>query len=97
MYRVAGSRRWNLGCKNNWAYVWQRGRFEGDVGFWSERLDEPGSINPVKQGRSLSFKIYGRDALEAFRRAVTGELQTVSWLGAREIEQDDEEGDNDDA
>lgn len=82
VYRVDGKRRWCLNCRQDWAWVWQVGRFQGDVSFWKGVVAEPGEISPVKDGRSLSFRLSGMSDLNAFKSAVLGELQNASWIQA---------------
>ena len=78
-YRIAGKRRWSINCRAKSAYVWQRGRFQGDEDFWRNRLDDSASVKSVKSGSALSFNLNTTSELHAFRKAVTQELQDSEW------------------
>lgn len=80
VYRIDGKRRWNLNCEDNWARVWQVGRFQGDAEFWSKLLDEPDHIRPVKNGDSLSFRLSGTRDLATFKAAVSGGPTQAQWV-----------------
>jgi hypothetical protein len=79
-YSVGGKRRWNLHCRTQFAYVWQRGRFAGDIEFWESRLSEEADVGPVQRGECLSFRLWTPEDLEAFRGTVTEELEGREWM-----------------
>jgi hypothetical protein len=92
-YRIQGRRRWNINARRKLGYVWQIGRFENDVGFWSERLSESDSVKPVKQGGALRMFLVTQRDFAAFHKAATTELQDAIWAKRRrddELEEDDE-------
>ncbi|MCB9878202.1 MAG: hypothetical protein H6835_11440 [Planctomycetes bacterium] len=88
-YRLDGKRRWSLSCRAKTVYVWQRGRFDGDVGFWQRLLSDPQAVTVVRKGKALSLSLATKGEFEAFGRAVTGDLSGLAWIG-REV--DDEDG-----
>lgn len=88
-YRIDGKRRYSLYCRKNSAYVWQRGRFEGDQLFWQERLGDPDAIKVVKDGQALSFRLHTADDLRGFADAVHGSLVKVEWVTALETADDE--------
>ncbi len=79
-YRVAGKRRWSISARNKNAYVWQSGRFEDDVAFWSSRLSRPDEIKPVKKGQCLRAFLSTEGDFQAFHKAVTQTLTSTEWL-----------------
>ena len=54
-YRLDGKRRWFVAARRAKAYVWQQGRFEGDVDFWRQRVSTPDDVKPVKDSQRLTF------------------------------------------
>lgn len=89
-YSIDGKRRWNLHCRTQFAYVWQRGRFAGDIEFWESRLSREAGVGPVQRGECLSFRLWTPEDLEAFREAVTDGLEGVEWMDSNPG--DDSEG-----
>jgi len=83
-YRVNGKRRWWTAAHQKQAYVWQMGRFEGDIAFWSAKISQPESVKPVKSDTSLRMFLSTKEDFEEFHVAVTGELQKVEWLNVRD-------------
>jgi hypothetical protein len=51
------------------AYVWQRGRFDGDVEFWRDRLGPACRFDPVADGKAMRFFLSTPDEFDAFWRA----------------------------
>ncbi|MBT8464139.1 MAG: hypothetical protein KJO57_05590 [Deltaproteobacteria bacterium] len=95
IYRLEGRRRWNLHGRRELAYVWQIGRFEDDIEFWSERLSDRDSVQPVKNARCLRMHLATNRDFEAFHKAATTELQHAVWTkrgrGTEdELDEDDE-------
>lgn len=79
-YRVAGKRRWFLAARNKNAYVWQEGRFEGDIEFWRQRLSKSDDVEPVKRGECLRLFLNTADDFQSFHDAATEKLQSSEWL-----------------
>jgi hypothetical protein len=78
-YRLAGKRRWFLAAHTKRAYVWQMGRFDGDVNFWQQRLSEPDEVKLTKQGLRLRFFVTDSDDFARFHKAATRELLKAEW------------------
>lgn len=95
-YRLDGKRRWTLGCRRKSAYVWQRGRFDDDEAYWTERLGESASVKPVKEGKALSFNLYTQPQLLAFRESADEALKNEEWheSGPQPGEDEEDEGVN---
>jgi hypothetical protein len=81
-YRIDGTRRWNVHAraKAAHAYVWQLGRFEGDLEFWRQLLSRPDDVGSVKGGRALSFALETAADFSYFEKAVKHDLAAVAWL-----------------
>ena len=93
-YRVAGKRRWNVHARKKKAYVWQRGRFEGDVEFWKQGVSESDGVKPVKNGECLRLFLNTGEDFQFFHDAATRKLQTSEWLGGlpeEELEEAEQE------
>ncbi len=80
-YRVARKRRWFMAARNKNAYVWQHGRFEGDVEFWQHGLSKPDDVKPVKNGECLRLFLNTAEDFQFFHVAATEKLQAREWLG----------------
>jgi len=92
-YRVAGKRRWFVSARKKNAYVWQEGRFEGDVEFWKHGLCES-DVKPVKNGECLRFFLNTGEDFQFFHDAATEKLQSSEWLGGlpeEELEEAEQE------
>jgi len=79
-YRSGGKRRWNVAARRKHAYVWQQGRFPGDVDFWHDLLGEPAAVEPVKEGQCLRLFLTTAADFRAFRDAVADGLQSANWI-----------------
>jgi hypothetical protein len=78
-YRLAGKRRWNIIARRQRAYVWQHGRFDGDLEFWRGGLSQPDQVKPVKDDRCLSFLLTTESDFSFFKLAVTEKLLNATW------------------
>jgi hypothetical protein len=78
-YRLEGKRRWFVSAGRAKAYVWQQGRFDGDLEFWRQRVSKPDDVKPVKNNQRLRFFIATDDDFRRFHQAVTNELASVVW------------------
>ena len=93
-YRHSGKRRWFVTARNVRAYVWQQGRFNGDIEFWQGGLSKPDEAKSVKDGKCLRLHLYTAQDFQFFHDATTKKLQTVEWLGGSpedEMEEAEEE------
>ena len=95
-YRPDGKRRWFVAARKAKAYVWQQGRFEGDVDFWRGGMSTPDDVKPVKNNQRLRFFLTTEDDFRFFHEAVTGKLKSVEWVesGAEEEVDDTESEDH---
>ena len=89
-YRSDGKRRWFMAARNKNAYVWQQGRFEGDIEFWQHGLSTPDDVKPVKRGECLRLFLNTTDDFQFFHNAATEKLQSTEWLGTL-LEEETEE------
>jgi hypothetical protein len=81
-YRIAGKSRWNIEARRQRAYVWQNGRFDGDLDFWRSGLSQPDQVKPVKDDRCLSFLLTTDSNVSFFNQAATKKLLDKSWTDA---------------
>ena len=86
-YRIAGKRRWFIAARRRSAYVWQHGRFDGDIDFWRSGLNQPDQVKAVKDGACLSFSLSTDQDFQFFRQAATEKLLAAKWT---ETASDDE-------
>ena len=80
-YRADGTIRWFLAARNKNAYVWQYGRFEGDIEFWQHGLSKPDDVKPVENEECLRLFLNTADDFQFFHDAATEKLQSSKWLG----------------
>ena len=78
-YRLDGKRRWFVAARKAKAYVWQQGRFDGDVDFWRESMSTPDDVKPVKDNQRLRFFLTTEEDFRFFDEAVTEKLKSVEW------------------
>lgn len=79
-YSVAGKRRWHMAARNKNAYVWQLGRFEGDIDFWRNGLSKPDVVKPVKNDECLRLFLNTPEDFQYFHNAVINSLQSTEWI-----------------
>jgi hypothetical protein len=91
MYRISGKRRWFCSARKKNAYVWQRGRFNGDIQFWQEGLSQPDDVQPVKEETCLRFFLSTEKDFEFFHKSVTSCLQSKDWIDGLAAEDDGDE------
>jgi len=78
-YHAAGRRRWHVDARKTCAYVWQTGRFVGDVEFRQDRLSTQDIVQAVKRNTRLRFWLHSEEDFEAFRSAIAREILSVEW------------------
>lgn len=78
-YRIAEKRRWFVAARRVGAYVWQHGRFDGDVDFWRSGLSQPDQVKPVKDEQCLRFSLSTDEDFQCFRQAATTKLLDAKW------------------
>src|SRR5262249_21721136 len=81
-YRVVGKRRWSIAARRQRAYVWQQGRFDGDLEFWRSGLSQPDQVKPVRDDRCLSFPLTTDSGFNVFPLAATDKLLNAKWTDA---------------
>lgn len=79
-YRVNGKQRWSVVPRQKHASVWQSGRFENDIEYWTQRLGKDAEVRPVDSEQSLAFNLSRAAQFETFRSEVTGHLQKVNFV-----------------
>ena len=91
-YRHEGKRRWFMAARTKNAYVWQQGRFDGDVDFWKSGLSDPEVVKPVKDGQCLRLFLDSAADFRFFHNAATQQLQlqSIEWHGGTTDESMDE-------
>ena len=82
MFRLGGKRHWFVSVRRDYAYVWQRGRFDADIKFWQDGLSNPKAVQPVDKETCLRFSLSSEKDFGFFREAVMGKLQSIEWAGA---------------
>jgi len=80
-YRISGRRIFSVVLRKKYEYVWQEGRFEGDV-FWTAKLGADAKIRQVNHERSLRFLLSTAQQFESFRKAVTDELSGKEFVAS---------------
>ena len=79
IYRIGGQRRFYLNCRRKFAYLWQRGRFDGDLAYWQKALSEPERVKPVNQQRELRFYLTTAADFTAFAKAMRSDLTNMEF------------------
>lgn len=91
-FRIDGKRRYFVMVRKKNAYVWQIGRFDGDVNFWGSRLVPTSDPQPVKDGKALRFYLTTKEDFAAFHDANSGELTSVGFFSTDEMNELDVDG-----
>jgi hypothetical protein len=87
-----GKRRWFAAARQARSYVWQHGRFDGDIEFWQKGLSDSTCLKPVKEGSCLRFFLATTEDFKFFHQAATEKLPTTAWiLGSPDEELDEAE------
>ena len=79
-YRIDGKRRWFVAARKARAYVWQHGRFEGDVESWEKGLGTADEVKPVKDAACLRLFLYSAEDFRFFKGSVSNSLVGAKWL-----------------
>jgi hypothetical protein len=88
---IGEKRRFVMNAKRRWARVWQSGRFEDDIDFWTSRLGERCRVSPKWGGRRLRFYLFEEADFMKFKKAVTVELSDTEFHADSEDEIDEVE------
>jgi len=59
------------------AYVWQIGRFDGDLEFWKTKLSVEEEVCQVDDGKALRFYLITSEDFDAFSKALS-EWRSIS-------------------
>ncbi len=79
LFNIAGKNRFWMSARTRHAYVWQRGRFEGDASFWRDCLGVDTRIDPVAEGRALRIFLETESEFEAFIKSIREEIPGRSF------------------
>ena len=89
---INGKRRFNVGAKRKHAYVWQRGRFNGDEQFWLEKIGPHIDVKPVRKDKmGLRFFLTSEQDFAQFATALNTELPMADFLASNDLPDIDEE------
>ena len=91
IYSFNGKRRFWVACRTQHAYVWQRGRFEGDEEYWRKQLSSPQSVGLRHGGRSLRFSLVKQQDFAAFKGAIDSDMKSKVFSEMSEVEEAPEE------
>jgi hypothetical protein len=78
-YSLGGRQRLFLGLRQKHAYVWQRGRFEGDIEFWQTKCGPQLEVETKDGATALAFTLSSTKSLASLRNVVDNELQQKNF------------------
>ncbi len=78
-YRLSDKPRWFVTARQKYAYVWQRGRFAGDIEFWHNGLSQSAEIKPVDDDSCLRFSLYEPEDFEFFYTTAMQSPKSIQW------------------
>jgi hypothetical protein len=93
-FRHNDRRRWSVTARSDRSYVWQKGRFDGDIEFWTAKLGTDAKVEPVKQGLCLRFFLRRPEQFEQFKSALLGDLRNKQFRHSPSPIEDDEDHDD---
>ncbi|MFA6134199.1 MAG: hypothetical protein WC869_09325 [Phycisphaerae bacterium] len=76
----AKKRRFFVHIRKSDSYVWQEGRFSGDVDFWKATLDPSQVVDVVGGGRCVRFYLTSDSEFKRFKEFVTEKLPCTQFL-----------------
>ena len=80
-----------MGGRKNGGYLWQTGRFPGDVEFWTSRVGGEARPEPVKEGASLRMYFRTGAQFKAFKGALQElESKRQDWTAYTEASEPDD-------
>ena len=99
LFDISGRRRFWMSARARHAYVWQRGRFEGDESFWRSRLGAEARLGPVADGRALRIFLTTSSEFEAFLGAYRDDIPSKRFIHEppSEIGPEEDEGEQEQA
>jgi hypothetical protein len=80
LFNIGGKNRYWMSARTKHAYVWQRGRFEGDIQFWRERLGAEARIDPVADGRAVRIFLESTSQFDGFWKAINQEVPSKDFI-----------------
>jgi hypothetical protein len=80
LFNIGGKNRFWMSARTKHAYVWQRGRFEGDIQFWRERLGAEARIDPVADGRAVRIFLETTPQFDGFWKAINQEVPNKDFF-----------------
>ena len=83
-YRLEGKRRWFMAARKERAYVWQHGRFEGDIDFWKNGLTQQDEVKPVKDNACLRLFLHSAEDFQFFKDSVSTRLNNTAWISEQD-------------
>ena len=89
-FRINGKRRWFAAARRRNAYVWQSGRFDGDVEYWQSGISKPEDVGPVKDGTCLRLSLTLKKDFDFFLDSVHSRLLQAKWSESPAVEGDEE-------
>ncbi len=90
-FRIDGKRRWFVAARRDGCYVWQQGRFDGDLEFWRAGVSDPSSVKPVKHGKCVSQFLTTEQDFQFFQDGATRRLLSTHWTTAVDDEPEETE------
>lgn len=87
-YRVGRAGRINVHAHNKHAYVWQHGRFDGDVEFWRDQIGTSADVELKADDDRLRFYLRTVKDFERFLDAVENTLPTIEFRTVAQIKRD---------
>jgi hypothetical protein len=93
VWRQRNDRRFWVRARNQFAYGFQLGRFEGDLEFWRATLgaDAVSDIAVVQNGRTVRFRLRTPHQVDAFREAINNLLVNKVFTKSLQDDESDEE------
>jgi len=79
VFQVENKHRFVMQARTRHAYVWQRGRFDGDEDFWRSKLGPTCRLDPVADGRAMRFFLSTDDEFDAFWHAYREEMPSKAF------------------
>jgi hypothetical protein len=91
IFEVDNRRRFIMSARARHAYVWQRGRFDGDEEFWRGRLGQNCRLDPVADGKAMRFFLNTTGEFDAFWRAYREDMAGKTFHHEPPPDAEDEE------
>jgi hypothetical protein len=83
-FTVGGTNRYQAYVRSNYAYVFQLGRFDGDIEFWSTQLKNTPSVKAVAHDANLRFLLRDADDFSTFLNLVETHLRSDQFEAPRD-------------